>query len=554
MNHSFVYRYRHQLLIDLKRSLVPVAVFLLVLVCRLMLRVPQPSDDGDHTADWVLRGLHQHLVTIGGIIATVMLYRIIRADAPSNADTASLTRPVGTGALWLSKLTVMLMITVLPWSICDWIASLDTLHGGWSQLAVVMGGALGTLFVAAPAAAIFSLASSTRQIAIMFFIGLLGFVIWAAMNSPMHVFAAQLSHPSLSTRHECAVIVAALILVEFALAAWWLSAVPRQRRRSILVLILAFAQWPLTIRVWSVNWLLRPELAYTRNVTLKTGAPKTDDKAPGRPFWKGLRIAGLGKDEVASIVAFAPFESFTAWPGEKFFTDLGANVQRGEDETRLLRTEHARLLMSHFASTDLWLYPYSPRPRLDLRKVIHDSTRPWRLRVAVHELRRMCELPLDDVWTRTHFVAVDEGHALQLGPNEIDQGHDHLNARLVETRSKLIAPSAHARMRYPSGKEAPMNLVFILRDNDAREIAFNFSQPVPSATANIPSSIGWLLDENTVLDGNYLTQPRGRFAMGLTTKEEWRKNSTLQVWVLDFKGTRDFDLSPDQLKQALDTK
>lgn len=553
MNPTFIHRFRHQLAIELKRALVPGAVFVLLLVCRSFTRIPLPLTS-KHMGRWMLGWFREELIVLLPLAALLLLYRSIRADAPSNADTASLTRPIGTGALWLAKLSALLIVIVLPLVLSDQFVSMAVTHPFIGRLAILAGSLLIFLCVCVPAATMFGLASSTRQIAVMFFTVLLGCVLWAASADVLHGLNEALARLKPQGARDCALIAASVLFALLSTLAWWFASVPRKRGLSALVLIAAFLQWPLTLKVWPWDWLTPPELRYARNVTLKLGQPASEDKAPGRPLWKTLRIAGLGKDEVASIVTFAPIDIATGWPGKSFTTDFKPLNGRHWDSMLWVHNEYARPLMGHFPSTDLWAATYSSRIRPELKTVIGASTQPWRLRIAVHELKLIGERPMDQVWARAQLFPLDHEQVLQLGPCELDHGREGLTTRLIETRSTLINPQPHAPLASTEGHEIPLNLIFVVRDHDAREIRFNIESIQPGASSSIKASIGWLRDRQEPVAHLNTQQPWPRLALGLTTEEEWRKHATIQVWGLDFKGTRDFEITPEQLKKALETK
>ena len=172
----------------------------------------------------------------------------------------------------------------------------------------------------------------------------------------------------------------------------------------------------------------------------------------------------------------------------------------------------------------------------------------------MHELKLNGERPMEQVWSRAQHLPLDHEQVLQLGPCELNRGREGLTTRLIETRSTLINPQPHAPLLSTEGHEIPLNLIFVVRDNDAREIRFDIESIQPGASSSINASIGWLRDRQDPIAHLNPLQPWHRIALGLTTEAEWRKHATIQVWGLDFKGTRDFDLTPEQLKQALEVK
>ena len=110
---------------------------------------------------------------------------------------------------------------------------------------------------------------------------------------------------------------------------------------------------PFIDQAWKTDWITRPTLPYANapKLVVKVGTADPADKAPGRGLWPTLRLTGLGKDEVASIIEFAPVVQNAPWPPQGSFSDLPANPNGFGN---WLLTDHTRALFKHYPPTTLW--------------------------------------------------------------------------------------------------------------------------------------------------------------------------------------------------------
>jgi hypothetical protein len=183
--------------------------------------------------------------------------------------------------------------------------------------------------------------------------------------------------------------------------------------------------------------------------------------------------------------------------------------------------------------------------------------RPWRLRLAVHRMVNLGDLPLADVWSRPQNISVREGLTLRLGPI-MSHGKGWataLNCGLIDVRSTLLPESPPAPIRVVSpanrgGKPLPFHFALVAHDPDARENTFSIAD-LAFSYGGRDTSWGLMHSrcDRTGLVG--VEEPLARYALGLTTFDQWLQHTTVQVWVPEERGTVDLTLSPAQVKQLL---
>ena len=124
-------------------------------------------------------------------------------------------------------------------------------------------------------------------------------------------------------------------------------------------------------------------------------------------------------------------------------------------------------------------------------------------------------------------------------------------------RSTLLPDLDHAPIRMIKsssihGHTVPFNFMLVAHDTEAKENTFDFPD-LADFWGGRDSSWGLLVERTNHRGSVGLHPPTARIALGLTTEEQWLRTTTVQVWVPEERGTRDFDLTPEQLKLALAT-
>lgn len=557
MSRSFTTRFLVQLRADLRLLAWPALFTALIIVLRLRYRVPA-EQMGASVAQ--LQQLTSSPISwLARLLPFALVLLALRADAPSNPDTASLTRPIGGGAQWSAKLAALFLTLCVPWLLCDLYVAGIPPHSAAGWLAILASSLGNTLFMVGVSAAIASLASSRRQLMLLAVVLIALWMLGGAWLKSLFVdtLAIRQRAPTLKSCAETAACGVAFIAV---FSAWWLATVKRRQGFALAALAFGFVSAVVIGNAWPIDWLARPALKLDSKLALKLGQPAAGDTAPGQPLWPTLRITGLGKDEVCGILAFAPVIPDKPWPGGDFFTDFQP-ADPNPSRLQWLNNEHVRALLPHYATTDLWPLAerYHDPKRPALAQLIKRTNQPWRLRLAVHRLRRAGDLPLATVWHQAVDLPLGEGLALRLGPVR-DHGEGSattLHCGLHELRSTLLPPAAHApiRMIKPSQiyrRDMPFNFILVAHDAEARENTFDFAD-MANYWGGLDSSWGLLVDRTNYRGLIFLHPPSARIGLGFTTEKDWLRTTTVQVWAPEERGIVDLDLSPEEVRQLLAT-
>jgi hypothetical protein len=314
MSPTFLHRFFHQLRQELRLLAWPAVAALAILLMRLWYRLP-PSK--------VSHGLGQMQDVLNGPISLLahalpMLLVIfsMRADGPSNPNTASLTRPIGGGAMTCAKLVAYVLLISVPWLLGDLCVAGFAPHNliGWGAITVSSLG--NTLYLIALTAAVACLARSKRQLAIVvvaFVVAWMGWRYFGGAESAQRWF----TRPATAPQQTCAGIVAMVMLILAGLSSWWQTMARRSQRGGMAVLIAGVLLVPAVQMLWRIDWLSHPALVVKDNLALHIGAPDPKHQS----LWPRLHVAGLGPDEVAlilpagvigsKVVTCAPWRSIT---------------------------------------------------------------------------------------------------------------------------------------------------------------------------------------------------------------------------------------------------
>lgn len=548
MHTSFLQRFCVQLRSELRLLLWPALAMPVVLLLRLWYRLPASAEDLNMPAIQGIASLPVRM--LAQLLPVWMVFISIRADAPANSNTATLTRPLGGAAMWWAKLTSLALTIAVPWLIADLYIASTVPQSTASWLAIALSSVVNSLMLIALIATVGCITSShTAAIGAT----LAAFVAWYCWDSGLEGVLGQMltGDRASPTQLLCASAVGRVIALATAMIAWWFAMAKRATRASLATLAIGIVIVLLVPRVWPFDWLQRPALQLTNPLTLRLGKPDPKDSTPSQALWPTLRIAGLGKDEVAGVLAFAPVVSDKPWPGDAFTTDF--KTGNGLLTAQWLTNDHVRPVMDHYAADDLW--PHSERPnnpqRLPLAEVIKNPTQTWRLRVAVHRMRSIGECKLSDIIQRPMDFPVREGMSLRLGPERSKLnfycGVQEMHSALIPERG--FAPITHLDPKLPTNTPLGFHFLLVSHDPDARENRFAFDE-MASYWGGSDSSRG-LLRENTAQRGiTMVWLPGPRIKLGFTTEERYQETTTVQVWITEDCGTQDFDLTPEQLQQV----
>lgn len=331
-----------------------------------------------------------------------------------------------------------------------------------------------------------------------------------------------------------------------SLLSWWWLSVRRHRTAGAGILAVGALLCTAILYWWPWNWLSVPALSHPGNLTLKLGKPDPADKTPGRPLWPRLRIAGLAKNEVASVVLLT-----NRWhdPAQVKIAHTDFTPRAGNSSPHdygWLDVRHISTLMPRYPTTDLWPDAYGESQRTIIDIDAKESKLRCRLVLAIHALRKIGEAPLTALAARQHTFPVEEGQSVVLGPRVMEHGAtklytgQHLHKTLFRhAKGHLIVPPA-------DDWNAPLNYVLVFRDADARELRYK----VCYLEYWVDSSFGLLQQSYRQANSVFTQVPDEKVKLGITTQEAWEKQVTVEVFVPELRGVRDFELGPEEMVQA----
>ncbi|WP_395751663.1 hypothetical protein [Prosthecobacter sp.] len=566
---SFSGRVLHQLRTEVRHHGFTILFWVLWLMLRLWLR-----------HDGVL-GRHDEMLTpfVEGITACLgisLIHRCVHADAPANPDTASLTRPIGREAVLTGKFVFLLLGVLLPFVVAESVLWRGFEHGWGQWLALTAGALLAGGFILVLAVVI-SASSRTRGQALGLGFGVLalvGVMTFGVRSLERHGL------PWLKSMYDSAMFMrmnSGIIASVFALilcgAGVWLCFVPRRRGWALMLVLCAFMQEPLTTSMrqhdWfrGCDWLQLPERRYGGELTLHTGLKGPNETAPEQTIWPTLRISGLRDDEAASIIALAPIkpsEPRHLWPSEVFYTDTPLKVGGGDVWAN---NDHVRVLMRQAPAATLWLQGSYDKNN-DRRWIDSDfkqfqldrrlpQTERWRLRLAIHGVKRIASVPLRELWEKPQTFLLHPGLRLECETitDRFTSGETWmLCGRLHLNRSALIPAGTHQSSGTVTGRPLPPALMLVLEDSELRERRVHdlrLATPShPSNTPNYDRSYAWQIDTATGFHVQ-ITKPDAQYRLLHKTRADWISRSTASFYELEDRGIVELELSPEQMTQVL---
>lgn len=495
------------------------------------------------------------------LLPATVAWRCICADSPSNTDCMTLTRPMGQTALWLGKIVFLFCGIVLPMLIVEstgW-AGFQLGTGAWlglgSGVMLYFGLVIGTV------SALTALTSTTRQVIALAVLGVLFAVFWlTGGESMMQVWLPARNKGAAEALKICGGIVASGVAFFGVIAAWWLATVPRRRAVAAGVLVISLMQAPVVSAMWKVDWITPPALGYpVKKIGVKTGKADPADKTPGRALWPTLRITGLGKDEAASVIDFAPMmDGQTEWPPLGSYSDLVPNTN-GYDSW--LHLEHVRALLKHSAPTTLWWHQLYNNGLFNGRHKIQEAIKPlhldpkvmparWRLRLAVHEMRRIGTVPLKTLWEQGAVFPVRPGLRVEFQPVTPTFIGWETKGRLHRVYPLMLQPREH-RPAESRGQTLAEGFLLVLEDPELRE---NRAQDLgPRQHEYGPGrdqGFAWQADESQGFDFR-LSPPLVQHDLLKTTDEDWMKRLNATLWHAEERGTVELELTAAQMAEVL---
>ncbi len=396
-------------------------------------------------------------------------------------------------------------------------------------------------------------------------LGVVGTGVWLGMEEGYEARYFEAAVKALNQEHVslCGSFVAALTALGGLLVAWWLAMVPRRRFSAAGVMLIALAGAPLIASAWRTDWITPPPLTYANEakIGIKVGKADKEDKAPGRSLWPTLRLTGLGKDEVASIIEFAPLDESSEWPPTGSYSDLTVN-ESGFDSW--LHTDHTRVLFKYSAPTTLWRQSIGNNELYNGRKPLaavlqqlrlkrdEAMARRWRLRLAIHEMKRVATLPYRQFWSQENSFLIRPGLRMEFNAFAWLREAWELHGRAHRLSSAVLAIDAN-RSAHVRGRDLSDNFFLVLEDPDLGEneaIDLHLSQREKRFSSYHDQSRLWQIDENQGLEVRLWT-PNEQHAILKTTHEDWVKRLNATLWHAEERGMMDIELTAAQMTEVL---
>ncbi|MEM6915386.1 MAG: hypothetical protein AAF491_02375 [Verrucomicrobiota bacterium] len=493
------------------------------------------------------------------LVAAAVVLRCVHSDSPSNSDTASLTRPLGQGAVWTGKALFLLSAVILPllvvmsfrWQGIDLGFSQQFAIGGSVVLAIAL--------LCSLVGSVTALTSSPRQVLGLAIFAAVGLGVWLAIPKPW-LTEDQFTVESIRT-DLCGTLIASLTALAGLSASWWIATVPRRRflAGGLFLTTLLLAGW--ISQSWNREWITQPEQPYARsaNLTLKPGPFVKGDPKPGRKLWPTLRIAGLGKDEVASVLEFAPILDGKPWPPEGSHSDI-PTLERGYDSW--LHHEHTRVLFKYFPPTTLWsshIYNgvvYNGRGNSDqllqqLRMSRDEAIEHrWRLRLVIHEMKLIGRMPYRQLWTQQNVFPIRPGMRLEL--DTFGWMHDAWEMQgQIHRTSSAILPVTPFRKTLGRGREMNDDFFLVLEDRDLRDntvYSLGLTRRRPNRSHLASGAAFWIHQESQHFTIR-LWHPQDQQVFLERTLDEWIDEQDASLWHGDDRGFVEFELSPEQVAE-----
>lgn len=555
---SFSYRMFHQCRAEWRHQYGMVVLWLSVLLMRQWHRAHEARAMFSKLS---IAGLDLWLEVGTMLMAAAVAWRSVSADMPANTDTFSLTRPVGQSALWCGKLLFLMSAVIVPTALvvsASWQRfGLGT--GQWAALtcAVMLSGGL----VCGMAGTLTALASTSRQVFALGVVAVLGVGVELVIPGSVQEAAGI----TLEQHHveQCGSFIAAFCVLAGLLVAWWLVTVPRRRWMAACCMTGTLVAAPLIARAWRTDWITPPALKYANaaKLSLKVGKADPADKTPGRGLWPTLRIAGLGKDEVASIAEFAPVDDQATWPPEGSYSDLKVN-DNGYDAW--LHQDHARVLFKHYPATTLWRQQIGNNEMFNGRKTLVEVmqalrlkreeaiTRRWRLRLVVHEMKRVATVPFRQFWTQENEFLIRPGLRLECNAYAWLRDAWEMHGRAHRVSSSILTEEP-TRPVHVRGRDLSDDFCLVLEDLDLKEnrvLSLGLVQRERQWSSYRDRSQQWQIDENQGFEIRMWT-PREQEVILKRTRDEWIDAQKASVWHAEERGVVEFELTAAQMAEVL---
>ncbi|MEM7699933.1 MAG: hypothetical protein AAF236_16180, partial [Verrucomicrobiota bacterium] len=493
-----------------------------------------------------------------GLLAAAIVWRSVSRESPSDSDTFSLTRPIGQAALWAGKVLFFVVCVAIPYTVFLSLEWRGFSLGLIQWIAMLGSVLLGIGLLGALAASITALASSSRQVIAIAIIALVAIGVWLAVLGPWMSGNGNNHSAAL-----CGSVVGCLIAFAGLAAASWIATVLRRRLIALAAMLMTILAGASVAELWSLDWMARPERPYhaSERLTLRPGAYDREAERPGRRLWSTLWIVGLGRDEVATVLEFAPISEGESWPPEGSHTDFPNPDRNGHS---WIHSEHTRALFKHYPKDTLWDDRIQNSEMYRGRKAISEILTPlrlsreeaiavpWRLRLVVHEMIQLEKRPFRRLWTEEMTIPIRPGKRLEL--EKFGARHDayEMDGHLREVSSAIwpLRPYQSVRAR---GHENVDDFFLVLHDTKLSETVAEHLTPdgyVSNLSASVIPGGEWRRSDSRRANLR-IWHPPHQQAFLKRPLDEWIDEQEASIWHAVESGIVEFVLTPEQMAEVI---
>jgi hypothetical protein len=546
---SFWQRTWHQWRCDLRRDCWLLVLWLLLLAVQVL-----EHWDVQHVA---MRGafIPALLPAAAGLL---LAWRLVRADHPRSADAAVLTRPVGREALWLAKALMVLFAGLLPWCLAhamEWRGfGLSTLMWGGVLIQIALPAVVSVFIVSWIASLSMSRGVFIAVMVLAALVMLMTSVSHFASDYADLMLGGGFSFQTLlegNDLNRCRLVIGLSAAALTLLLGWWCAGRGKSSVAVVSVLLLFSG---LLAVFWPWNWRkLTPQNYAKASLNLHFGSTPQEEH---QSLWRTLHLSGLAADEVASIVSLAPIRpDEEEWPHPRSYSDF-SYIDDGDDQVhapwRWMKVDHVLKLSEHFPPTTTWIGE-DDDTRTPLREILQDEQKRsalpaearWRLRLAIHRLQRVFEMPLSQLLKQRVQASPTPGRMFDLVTSKMTESSIRLKAYLRQRTPLTVPGAAFAPLRHNGGPPT-RNLLLTVHSPLIEQVICVHE----STTGWHYQDTFWKAEHHRPIEFDLPLPIIHRTLAGLKIAD-WLQDARVTLWWPEERGIVVLELTPEQMDQVL---
>ena len=178
--------------------------------------------------------------------------------------------------------------------------------------------------------------------------------------------------------------------------------------------------------------------------------------------------------------------------------------------------------------------------------------RRWRLRLVVHEMKRVATLPYRKFWSQENSFLIRPGLRMEFNAFAWLREAWEMHGRAHRLSAAVLAVDSH-RSAHVRGRDLSDNFIFVLEDpdlgeNEARDPGL--VQRTRRFSSYNDQSRLWQIDENQGLEIRLWT-PKEQHAILKTTHEDWVNRLNATLWYAEERGTMELELTAALMAEVL---